>query len=56
VTLVPVEALRLGLAAVTHLLVFDGDPAVLGDALADAQPAARSSSDNSTAVASDAPA
>ena len=39
VALVAVEALRLGLAAVPHLFVLDGDTAVLGDAVPDTQAA-----------------
>ena len=37
--LVAVEALRLRLAAVAHVFVFDGDPSVFGDTFADAEPA-----------------
>ncbi len=34
-----IEALRLGLATVTHLLVFDRDAAILGNTLANPQSA-----------------
>lgn len=39
VALVAVKALRLGLAAVAHVLVLDRDAAVLGNTMADAHAA-----------------